>query len=290
MQRKRTIERLSQMLGHAYRGLELPEDSLRGLSNSLYLYRFQIKPLRARLQAILKRNSCPVYPAAPRIFRKFCGLHFVAASRHLMPRPLHFVIRPFGALCEQVLALGLSSFDRLTAYVKSLPYGRTADTADPRSVLREQRGTCSSKHQLLAAVAHECGHFEVQLTVGIYEMSEQNTPGVGIVLSSASLASVPEAHCYLTVGSERFDFTGLTPGTSSPFDALLEEHVVSPEDLSQTKVRLHMRAVAAWAPGAGVSAASAWATREACIATLANPSIEGTHSGLRPPRAPPVKR
>jgi hypothetical protein len=37
---------------------------------------------------------------------------------------------------------------------------------------------------------------EVQLTVGIYEISEENTPGVGTVLNAASLTSIPEAHCY----------------------------------------------------------------------------------------------
>jgi hypothetical protein len=46
----------------------------------------------------------------------------------------------------------------------------------------------SLSHQLLAAVAQDCGHSEVQLTVGIYEMSEENTPGVGTVLNANSNA------------------------------------------------------------------------------------------------------
>lgn len=186
-----------------------------------------------------------------------------------MQSPLHFPIHPSGALCDEVLALGLTRFDQLAAYVRSLPYGRTSNTTEAGAVLLEQRGTCSSKHRLLAEVAHECGHFEVQLAVGIYEMSEQNTPGVGAVLNSASLSSIPEAHCYLAVGGERFDFTGLSSGSSSPFDALLAEHLVSPTDLAQTKSRLHMHAVASWANAVGISAASGWATREACIAALA---------------------
>ncbi|MFO0216127.1 MAG: hypothetical protein ACK511_08925 [Burkholderiales bacterium] len=202
-----------------------------------------------------------------------------------MQSPLHFPIQSSGVLCDEVLALGLSSFDQLAVYVRSLPYGRTSNTAEPSAVLLEKRGTCSSKHHLLAAVAHECGHFEVQLTVGIYEMSEQNTPGVGAVLRSVSLASIPEAHCYLTVGGERFDFTGLSSGMSSPFDALLTEDIVSPTDLPQTKVRLHMHAVATWAGVVGISAASAWAAREAWITALAaNHTVErdARESGVRP--------
>jgi hypothetical protein len=185
-----------------------------------------------------------------------------------MQRPLYFPIHSTGALCDDVLALGMSAFDQLAKYVGSLPYGRTSDPSEPRTVLAEKRGTCSSKHQLLATVAHESGHFEVQLTVGIYEMSEQNTPGVGAVLDAASLISIPEAHCYLTVGGERFDLTGLVAGHSSPFDSLLSEHRVSPQVLSKAKASLHRDAMAIWASARGVSTTNAWAIREDCIAAM----------------------
>jgi hypothetical protein len=185
-----------------------------------------------------------------------------------MQSPLHFPICPTGALCDEVLALGVSSLEQLANYVRSLAYGRTSNPSEPRTVLAEKRGTCSSKHQLLAAVAHECGHFEVQLTVGIYEMSEQNTPGVGVVLDAASFTSIPEAHCYLTVNGERFDLTGLTAGKSSPFDSLLSEHKVSPQALLKVKASLHMDAMAIWASARGIPTAKAWAIREDCIAAL----------------------
>lgn len=193
----------------------------------------------------------------------------IAANMDFMQRPLRFPILPSGSLCETVLALGISTFDQLAEYVRLLPYGRTTDATDPRTVLFERRGTCSSKHHLLAAVAHECGHPEVKLMVGIYEMSEKNTPGVNAVLNSVSISFIPEAHCYLAVNGERFDFTGLSTGVSSPFDALIAEHVISPKDLSQSKVRLHMQEIEAWAQSFGISTATAWATREACIAALA---------------------
>ena len=57
--------------------LESGNRNLRGLSEFLYLYRFQVKPLQARPQATLRRNSCPDYPAAPRLIRRFCGIHYV---------------------------------------------------------------------------------------------------------------------------------------------------------------------------------------------------------------------
>jgi hypothetical protein len=188
---------------------------------------------------------------------------------------LQFRISGGSALCEAVRSCGFDSFERLAEHVRMLPYGRTSNPQDPLAVLRQGCGTCSAKHQLLATIAQDCGHSEVQLTVGIYEMSEENTPGVGMVLNAASLTSIPEAHCYLSIEGERFDYTGLSAGTSSPFAALLAEYAVSPTNLSQVKAELHKRAIGAWASDHGISKEAAWATREACIAALAaKPAID----------------
>jgi hypothetical protein len=185
-----------------------------------------------------------------------------------MPRLPNFTIQPATPLCMEVLDRGLTDFGQLAEYVRALAYDRNTDTANPAIVLREECGTCSSKHRLLAVIAHDCGHSEFQLTVGIYAMSEENTPGVGAILGPSSFTSIPEAHCYLTVRGDRFDFTGLSPGSSSPFDALLAEHVVSPARLPEMKLELHMRALETWANRVGISTAVAWATREACISAL----------------------
>jgi hypothetical protein len=182
---------------------------------------------------------------------------------------LQFRISGESALCEEVRSRGFESFEHLAEYVRKLPYRRTSNAQDSAAVLRQGCGTCSAKHQFLAAVAQDCGHTEVQLMVGIYEMSENNTPGIGAVLNEASLTSIPEAHCYLSIEGERFDFTGLSVGHSSPFAALLADYVVSPANLPQIKVVLHKEAIAAWASDRGISKEAAWATREACIAALA---------------------
>jgi len=185
---------------------------------------------------------------------------------------LQFRIFGGSALCEAVRFRGFESFESLAEHVRSLPYGRTLNAASLLSVLQEGRGTCSAKHRLLAAVAQDCGHSEVQLTVGIYEMSEENTPGVGAVLNAAGLTSIPETHCYLSIEGKRFDFTGLAAGSSSPIAALLAEHRVSPTNLLDIKVKLHKDAITVWAKDRGISKELAWATREACIAALAERS------------------
>jgi hypothetical protein len=164
--------------------------------------------------------------------------------------------------------LSIVSFLDLAQLVRDLPYERCTPGDDPYRVLTERRGTCSSKHRLLAVAARDSGHAELKLTVGIYRMSEANTPGVGRVLARAGQRFIPEAHCYLVTGNERFDFTGLTGGQASPFAVLEAEYVVDPDVLPGEKRQLHTRAIDAWRVEVGLSLDDAWALREACIAAL----------------------
>jgi hypothetical protein len=87
-------------------------------------------------------------------------------------------LQPAGPLSAESMARGSTDFRAAGRYVQALPYGRTADRADFRAVLRAGKGTCSTKHALLAALAHE-QDLPVVLTLGIYDMHARNTPGVG---------------------------------------------------------------------------------------------------------------
>lgn len=187
-----------------------------------------------------------------------------------MSAELNFEIVGGGPVAEEARRHGFDHFLVLAEHVRQLPYGRPSRARDVLAVLEERQGTCSSKHRLLAAVAHECGHPEVELVVGLYAMSEQNTPGVGVVLEGAGFVSIPEAHCYLRLGDRRYDFTGLSMGASSPFEALFSEHFVPLAHLPEEKARLHQDAIRAWAACHGVPFADAWALREACIQALAS--------------------
>jgi hypothetical protein len=189
---------------------------------------------------------------------------------------LDFPLTGNGPLSSAVRALGLESFAEVAEIIRTLPYGRLADDEDPAAVLRNRRGTCSSKHRFLAALAHECGHTDVSLMIGFYDMSERNTPGVGSVLVAARVDAIPEAHCYLMYEGQRYDFTGLASGQSSPFDALIDERTVSPDDLPFVKLRCHREAIARWAIKVGLNFERAWELRENCIAMLANARLDPT--------------
>jgi hypothetical protein len=183
---------------------------------------------------------------------------------------LDFPISSSGSLSSAVRALGLSTFAEVAEHVRALPYGRVTAGDDVLSVLRAGRGTCSSKHRFLAALAAECHHPDFRLTLGLYAMCERNTPGVGRILSAAGVDAIPEAHCYVTVGGERYDFTGLPSGTSSPFAFLIDERTIAPNDLPALKLRYHREALARWASAVGMDPERAWRLREQCITHLAD--------------------
>jgi hypothetical protein len=189
---------------------------------------------------------------------------------------LDFPIVSNGPLSAAVRALGLESFADVAEFIRLLPYGRVAYDEDPSTILRARMGTCSSKHRFLAALAHECGRFDVLLTIGLYEMSERNTPGVGSILAAAGIDVIPEAHCYLTYDGRRYDFTGLLAGQLSPFDSLMDERSVAPDDLPAVKLRCHQEAIARWSTQVGFDFARAWRLREECIASLANNGLDPT--------------
>src|SRR6266850_7246900 len=138
-----------------------------------------------------------------------------------------FANRPLtsdGPVTRLFRTAGVRDFAAAAHYIWELPYGRIADRNELGLVLSEGRGTCSTKHALLAELARE-QDISVQLTLGIYEMSERNTPGVGQVLNKYGLSYIPEAHCYLRYKGERIDVTGVPTG-AEPIDELLYEEPI----------------------------------------------------------------
>ncbi len=180
-------------------------------------------------------------------------------------------LQPGAEVTAHFLALGLSNFHAAARYVQQLPYGRTSDRANCRLVLSEGRGTCSAKHALLAQLAREQG-VDIALTIGMYQMTERNTPGVGPVLEHYNLPSIPEAHCYLTYNGTRIDVTraGVTP--VEPITDFLYEETITPEQIGDYKMALHHRILRDWVAGSGCAGTrtfeEVWHIREACIAAL----------------------
>ncbi len=167
--------------------------------------------------------------------------------------------------------LGLNNFEEAAKYIQQLSYRRTSRKSDLSLVFKEECGTCSTKHATLAQLALENNISSIELTLGIYQMMEQNTPGVGKVLEATRLTYVPEAHMYLRHQGQRFDltFNGMEAALS-PFDSLMDEISIEPQQIGDFKVHYHKQFLKQWLVKQSFSYSldEVWKIREACIAAL----------------------
>jgi hypothetical protein len=174
-----------------------------------------------------------------------------------------------GDTSAQFFARNIDDYRAAARFVHQLPYGRNADRANFRLVIPELRGTCSTKHALLAALAIE-QRLAIRLTLGIYEMSERNTPGIGAVLQKHGLASVPEAHCYLIYNGTPIDVTRAAVSPTEPIAHFLHEETIAPEQIGEYKIAMHRAWMRAWVarqmPHRNWE--EIWRIREECIAAL----------------------
>ena len=179
----------------------------------------------------------------------------------------NFVLAREGSLGNRFVALGVHDYHAAALYDSELPYGRNSDRADYRLVLSEGRGTCSTKHVLLAELAREHAH-PVELRLGIYHMSELNTPGVGGVLRQYGLAHIPEAHCYLAYRGVRVDLTR-AGGSTGSVEYFMHEERIEPLQIGGYKVEKHREFAKIWAADHELSFEQVWRAREECIEALA---------------------
>jgi len=176
-----------------------------------------------------------------------------------------------GVLGSAFRRRGCATLRDAARYLHLLPYGRNADRAAFHLVLAEGRGTCSTKHALLAALAQEVG-VPVRLTLGMFEMCEANTPGVGPVLERHQLTAIPEAHTYLRYDDRRIDVTrsGVTP--QAEIERFLVEQDIRPDQIGDFKVSFHRTFLREWlsrhSEYARLTPEALWEIREACIAAI----------------------
>jgi hypothetical protein len=187
----------------------------------------------------------------------------------LDPLPL----KPSGPITAAFSDLAKTDLRSAAHYVCGLPYGRNSDPVEPLIVLSEQRGTCSTKHALFRRLAVEQG-FNLRLILGLYEMTESNTPGVGPVLHGYGLHRLLEAHCYLRTTDKCIDLTrSLTANRrGEPIEKFLHEEEIDPEQITHYKIGVHKKFLRKWVAGQPglheFSLDEIWRIREECITRL----------------------
>jgi hypothetical protein len=217
--------------------------------------------LQKGLQVLLPKN--PYWRQNGTLIKDPDGFHVMLALRSP-------ALKATDTLTQEINRKGLADWDALLKYVQQLPYGRNSSRSDVGQVIREGKGSCSSKHALLKTVA-DLNHIpDVKLLMGIYKMNGENTPGIGSIITSSGLDHIPEAHCYLRLGERRFDLTGVNSDFSRIEKDLLEETEIQPRQVNQFKVDYHQNFIKKWLAdsGSAQSFGEIWAIREKCIAAL----------------------
>ena len=183
---------------------------------------------------------------------------------------MNFILNAHDDLSQKIRTLGIKSWQELTHYIQSLPYGRNTNRANLDLVIYEEKGSCSSKHAFLKKVAELHHSKDVMLILGIYKMTSHNTPGIGSILTDHGLEYIPEAHCYLKIGQDRFDFTTVDSNFNKIAPDIIEELEIQPEQVIDFKVEYHQNYLRNWIPANNIpiSFDQLWEIREKCIANL----------------------
>lgn len=235
--------------------------------------RYTINDLIARGGTLARAfaNGCTNDPESGEDYKTVASSPLVPiemfSSEVIEPLPLI----PSARVTEEFLKLGIRNLRSAAEYIQQLPYGRNSDAADELIFLIELRGTCSTKHALVRRLALEQG-FDIALMVGIYEMTGQNTPGVGDVLARYGLTTLPEAHCYICTAGQKINLTRAEGQRSAePISRFLYEEVIEASQIPSYKVRLHKDFLSHWIRDGNcgqLTLTQIWRIREDCIAAI----------------------
>ena len=175
-------------------------------------------------------------------------------------------------LSSLAVSKGIETWEQLLKFVQLLPYGRNSNRNDFSLVLREERGSCSSKHALLKLIADENRIPDVKLILAIYRMNRSITPGIGFELENQGLKYIPEAHCYLKIGNLYEDFTTVSSTYERLKDDILIEKEIKPFQVIQDKIDFHRNFIKDWLEQESIALnfEEVWMIRETCIKNLSD--------------------
>jgi hypothetical protein len=174
------------------------------------------------------------------------------------------------ALTRLVKSKAIRNWSELVTFTRNLPYGRNQNRHDFSLILKENKGTCSSKHSFLKKVA-DLNKFEhVKLIIGMYKMNHLNTPEIGSTIADTGLEYIPEAHCYLKLNNKRIDVTNPGSDIETLKEYITEELEIEPEQVDTFKVEYHRNYLKKWIDEnkINMNLGQVWEIREQCIKKL----------------------
>ncbi len=110
-------------------------------------------------------------------------------------------------------------------------------------LFKENKGTCTTKHAVIATLAQELD-LPIVKSVGIYAMTEEIVTGTDKILTKYRLPYVPMIHCFLVYGEYRVDLSeGNNNGKNRPIEDFLFTEQVEPNISAKDEYLLYRRAL-----------------------------------------------
>jgi hypothetical protein len=148
-----------------------------------------------------------------------------------------------GIVSTEFLKLGINHFVDACRYVHELPYGYNSDRDDQMILFKENKGTCTTKHAVIATLAHEL-NLPVAKNIGVYTMTEEIVTGTNEILGKYSLPYVPMVHCFLVYKEHRIDLSeGNNNGKKRSIDRFLFTQQVEPNISAKDEYLLYRKAL-----------------------------------------------
>lgn len=132
-------------------------------------------------------------------------------------------ITPSGKISKKFLELNITSFKDACYYIHNLDYGYNSNYDDEMILFKEKKGTCTSKHAIIAGLAREL-NIPLYKHVCVYKFTEEITTGVNEILKKYDIPYVPMTHCFLVYKQNRFD---ITEGNNNGKKKNIDEYIIS---------------------------------------------------------------
>jgi hypothetical protein len=129
-------------------------------------------------------------------------------------------IRADGVVAQTFLRHGIATFRQACQWVKDLPYGSNSSAESSLIVFEDHRGTCFTKHGVIARLAGELD-LDVHKNLGFYRLNDEIVTGIDALLRPYGLDFIPQIHCFLEHGTCRVD---LTEGNCNGKNKTIEEY------------------------------------------------------------------
>jgi hypothetical protein len=152
-------------------------------------------------------------------------------------------IQKAGLISSVFMDFGIISFHHACRHVHEMPYGYNSDRDDLMILFKEEKGSCTTKHTVIATLAAELG-LPIEKNVGIYAMTEDLVTGTKKIVEKYQLPYVPMVHCFLVYDNHRVDLSeGNKNGKNGPIDRFFYTERVAANISAKDEYLLYRRAL-----------------------------------------------